>query len=158
MSLKPRDTFGVWAPERSVHHPTVVLTHPEYREENGTVVVAVVNVSSIRTGIAYDKTTVLHPEDYPAAITHPSYAFYGMATFKPVQELADELKTSIPGRRTTYAYPLPPVSQALFDTLCDGVQDSDFTPEDVREYCFERHPGDGTVTVGPAETEKDQAG
>lgn len=157
MNLKPRDTFGIWAPERSVHHPTVVLTHPEYREENNTVVVAVVNVSSIRTGIAYDDTTRLQPADYPPAINHPSYVYYGKAEFKSVSDLAGELKTTIPGTKSTYAYPLPTVSQELFDILCDGIQDSDFTPENVREYCYDRHPGDGTVVFGASDETEDQA-
>ena len=30
-------------------------------------------------------------------------------------------------------------------SICDGIQESDETPEDVRDYCFERHPGNGSV-------------
>lgn len=157
MNVGPRDAFWIWAPERSIHHLTVVLTHPELRTESGTVDVALVNVSSIRRSIAYDGTTPVSPEDYPSKITHPSYVFYQKAQFKSVQEIEDETRTTIPGTNARYAVPLEPVSPAFFERICDGIQKSDDTPEEVMDYCFDRHPGDGTVTVGLAEKPKSGA-
>jgi len=145
VTIKPGDAFWLWNAVVQKHHIHVVLTHPEPLLSHGSGNwVVVVNVTSIRTGIRYDATTVLQPGEIGGVIKQPSYVFYEAACFKATQELLDELGTKLSDGGTLASY-IGLVSETLFERLQDGVQDSMETPPSVQEYCFKRHPGDGSV-------------
>ncbi|CAN5554000.1 hypothetical protein BH11ARM2_BH11ARM2_16340 [soil metagenome] len=135
MTISPRGAFWVWNPEVQKHHIHIVLTHPEIWQ--GKESVLMVNITSVRPKIAYDDTVEVCPDDYPEVVRHLSYIWFERAAFKPVQELSDECRTTMSGGGT-YASRLPPPSKALFERICDGLQESIDAKEWAQDYCFPR--------------------
>lgn len=90
------------------------------------------SVTSVHRGIFHDKTCIIQAGGHPF-ITHDSYFEY--RRLRTVR--GNHIETCVNG----WVYsPKDPVTDALFDRICVGINISEFTPRGMREYWEENEP------------------
>jgi len=103
------------------HHLHVILTDACTNSQH-----LLVSITSIKAGISYDDACVIEAGEH-AFIGHRSYVYYRRSR----QDRAAHLTKCVEGG---LFHPRDPVSDALFERICEGIELSRFIPRWVRNY------------------------
>jgi len=102
-------------------HLFIILTD---KDETGRHLI--VSTSSVKNGKYYDKTTILESGCH-SFITRESYVFYQMADIVRGEQL-------VKGVEGWLYTPKEPVSAQVFAAICQGLPQSDDTPQRIITY------------------------
>lgn len=123
--IRPGITFHYKEDSSDKFHLYIVVTEPD--DINGNVCIVSVNITTKRNrGLGADKTVVLEVGDHPF-INRSSVIVYRMAAFFSVETLISHIN-----QRRTLGQEL---DAELLKRIQKGLLDSEFTPEEIREYC-----------------------
>jgi hypothetical protein len=100
-------------------HLFILLTDP-HETVPGVRSVLMVSLSSVRAGVPYDATCLLHSGDHPF-VKHESYIVYQKGRI----EDADKLLRGVKGGQLV---PQEPMNDAVFTKICQGLAESRLTP------------------------------
>jgi hypothetical protein len=92
--------------------------------------VAVVNITSIYAGVYYDPTCVLQAGEHEF-VDRPSYVLYEEAKIESARALSR-------GVNDLSFVPKPNISAKLFERICNGLLESEATPQKVFKYVSAR--------------------
>lgn len=84
------------------------------------------SITTIREGVHHDATTVLEVGDHPF-IRHPSFIY-------PEQRRTDLIKKNVLNQ---LFIPKEDLEDAVFSRVCDGIEQSDFSPPWAIRYYLE---------------------
>lgn len=103
-------------------HLHILLTSPSQRHPDK---VLMVNLSSFVRGV-HDESCILEPGDHPF-IKHSSFIPYGLA------EIAS-LKRLMHGIEQEYCHLREPISHAVFERICRGLEQSPRVESDIKKF------------------------
>lgn len=109
-------------------HLFILMTDPYQNDANSARFILMVSLSTIRNGVPYDPTCILHSGDHPF-IKHDSYVVYQKARL----ECADKILRGVKSGQLT---PYDPVDKNVFARISKGIQESRLTSPKLLEFYF----------------------
>jgi len=116
--LSRGDTFLTGDEQDDTLHPWIILTPPS----EGEVVTVSVTTKRRRS----ETLVELHPGDHPF-IVHDSVIAYSYSRIRTVEEIEVAVASGTAKLRE-------PISPKILERVCNGLLDSDFTPNGIRNF------------------------
>ena len=126
MAYRPVRKAGLLIPTGTYNAPDALHLHFILTDRCSHGMHLLGSVASIRRGKFHDPTVIIEPGDHPF-ITQRSYVIYR----RFLVQKAAHLTTCVDGM---VYQKHDPISEDLWERICDGIEDSEFTPGFVLDY------------------------
>lgn len=132
MPYNPVSKATLLIPSGSLRNPNAKHLHVILTDACADGLHLLGSITSVQRGIFHDKTCIIQAGEHPF-ITHDSYFAYR----RLMTSLGNHVIKCVDGWEYN---PKEPVSDALFDRICAGIDVSEFTPRGMRTYWEENKP------------------
>lgn len=120
MHYSPTKRGTILIPSCSKHHLHFICNDPVFYPNTGKNSALLVNISSIKPNIPYDKTCELDDKDHPF-ITKPSFIYYRMAGIYSISGIQQQVMAG------NYSIK-EDCDQAVFNKILNGFANSEDVP------------------------------
>lgn len=107
------------------NHLHIICSDIFFSADRGAHSVIAVNITSIKDGLTYDDSCVLHAGEHPF-IKHPSYVYYKEAVIYKVELLQQRIKKG-------EVFIKEDVSDPVFERIIEGFKNSKFVSRKMKK-------------------------